>query len=139
MAPQVVKLNVGGTFFATTRQTLSRCPGTVLADLISDHNPTACLYLDGAIFIDRSPEHFQLILDWLRGCKPYLLAGSQEANLLLEEAEFYGLSDLAKALTPKPEDKSGPGPVLQVPAMLAVGKHVPVWPGQTQCRPSSWS
>lgn len=125
MAPQVVQLNVGGTIFATTRQTLGSCPGSYLAGLISEDHPQVIQYLDGAIFVDRSPECFGLVLNWLRGCKVCLRPGSREANLLLEEAEYYGLPALSKLLKPEPEEQKAPGAPVQLPPLLAVAGEPP--------------
>lgn len=107
MVPQVVKLNVGGTFFATSKQNLSRYPGTFLARLVSDQASQDCLYLDGAIFVDRNPDVFSHILDWLRGCRPAPRLDGPRFEQLKQEAAFYGLSDLTAALeaqeSPLPE------------------------------------
>lgn len=108
MAPQVVKLNVGGTLFATTRQTLSRVPGTFLAELVSDSAIESNLYLDGALFVDRDPQPFRYILGWLREDAPSLPCNQHDTQQLLLEARFYGLAELARVLEVKNGSKPGP-------------------------------
>ncbi|KAK9840201.1 hypothetical protein WJX74_005381 [Apatococcus lobatus] len=108
MLPQVIKLNVGGTYFATTRQNLSRVPGTFLARLASEEASREGLYLDGALFIDRDPDVFSLVLNWLRGCRPAPDLELRQCEQLIQEANFYGLLDLANAL----EVQKGPQPAL---------------------------
>ncbi|KAK9824753.1 hypothetical protein WJX74_004910 [Apatococcus lobatus] len=98
MPPQVIKLNVGGEVFATTRHALGRTPGTFLADLVSEEAADKLLFLDGAIFIDRSPKFFQHILDELRGCTPCVPTETSAVLQLLQESRFYGLSRLSAAL-----------------------------------------
>ncbi|VFV32773.1 btb poz domain-containing protein kctd5 [Lynx pardinus] len=62
-----VRLNVGGTYFLTTRQTLCRDPKSFLyrlcqadPDLDSDKDET------GAYLIDRDPTYFGPVLNYLR-------------------------------------------------------------------------
>ncbi|CAH0385233.1 unnamed protein product [Bemisia tabaci] len=82
-----VKLNVGGTYFLTTKTTLSRDPNSFLyrlcqenAQLISDRDET------GAYLIDRDPTYFSPILNYLR---------------VLEEAEFYNITELIRLVKEK--------------------------------------
>lgn len=54
---------------------------------------------DGSIFIDRNPKYFSYILEFLRNGKRFQAPSTQqEKDELLLEAQFYGLSDLVKAL-----------------------------------------
>jgi hypothetical protein len=57
---EIIRLNVGGRHFVTTRQTLCAEAGSMLAVQFD---------LDGAIFIDRNPQTFEIVLDYFRnGC-----------------------------------------------------------------------
>uniref|UniRef100_A0A671R6X7 BTB/POZ domain-containing protein KCTD5-like n=1 Tax=Sinocyclocheilus anshuiensis TaxID=1608454 RepID=A0A671R6X7_9TELE len=83
--PKWVRLNVGGTYFLTTRQTLCRDPKSFLyrlcqadPDLDSDKDET------GAYLIDRDPTYFGL---------------AEEG--VLEEAEFYNITSLIKLVKDK--------------------------------------
>jgi len=67
-----VKLNVGGTIFETTIETLMNEPDNYLSILVvqqqhsqkgPDHNNNTT---NNEIFIDRNPRHFEVILDYLR-------------------------------------------------------------------------
>lgn len=62
---EVVGLNVGGQRFYTTLHTLCQQRGSLLAALFG---PTRPLHkqADGCVFLDRSPEAFSCVLEWLR-------------------------------------------------------------------------
>lgn len=78
-----VKINVGGKVFETTSDTLQ--PSEYFRNLLERWN-------DGdEIFIDRDPQIFRSILNWLRGC-------GDLGEEYLAELEFYGIN-----LDDKPE------------------------------------
>ena len=62
-ASETIKLNVGGKLFITTKSTLFSVENSLKSMLQSGNFQPD---LDGAYFIDRSPEYFPLILDYLR-------------------------------------------------------------------------
>ncbi|KAK1805247.1 hypothetical protein P4O66_019582 [Electrophorus voltai] len=104
-----VRLNVGGTYFLTTRQTLCRDPKSFLyrlcqadPDLDSDKDEM------GAYLIDRDPAYFGPVLNYLRHGKLVLNRGlAEEGSLyyylsgILEEAEFYNITSLIKLVKDK--------------------------------------
>uniref|UniRef100_A0AAF5PT95 BTB domain-containing protein n=1 Tax=Wuchereria bancrofti TaxID=6293 RepID=A0AAF5PT95_WUCBA len=96
MTEQIVNLNVGGHRFATSRQTLTWIPDTFFTSLLSGRIPTVHDETN-AIFIDRDPEMFRIILNYLR-TKQIDLSGVSLVNLK-HEAQYYGLGPLVKRLT----------------------------------------
>ncbi|KAI5622692.1 BTB/POZ domain-containing protein KCTD5 [Silurus asotus] len=107
-----VRLNVGGTYFLTTRQTLCRDPKSFLyrlcqadPDLDSDkasYRPARppAPYRTGAYLIDRDPTYFGPVLNYLRHGKLVLNRGLAEEGVL-EEAEFYNITSLIKLVKDK--------------------------------------
>ncbi|KAI1713336.1 BTB/POZ domain-containing protein [Ditylenchus destructor] len=92
-----VRLNVGGKVFQTTKDTLTRHPDTLLARLVngelsSDKDET------GAILIDRSYEHFDTILNYLRTGVLNFDRSENATKELLCEADFYGLQALIEEI-----------------------------------------
>jgi hypothetical protein len=62
-----IKLNVGGTIFTTTVETLTAEKDTFFAAMVSDNFRKEVDSDDGTYFIDRNPQFFPIILDHLRG------------------------------------------------------------------------
>ena len=97
----IVKLNVGGHYFTTSLQTLTKDPNSMLAAMFSgkfEMEPRG----DGAFFIDRDGTHFRFILNFLRTGKLTLPDGATFLKELAEEAEFYqiqGILDKLKLMT----------------------------------------
>ncbi|XP_034112943.1 BTB/POZ domain-containing protein KCTD3 [Drosophila albomicans] len=91
----LVNLNVGGQRFSTSRQTLTWIPDTFFTALLSgrisslrdEHN---------AIFIDRDPTLFSIILNYLR--TKDIDIKHCEIRALRHEAEYYGITPLTKRL-----------------------------------------
>ncbi|XP_026114295.1 BTB/POZ domain-containing protein KCTD5-like isoform X2 [Carassius auratus] len=102
-----VRLNVGGTYFLTTRQTLCRDPKSFLfrlcqaePDLDSDKDES------GAYLIDRDPIYFGPVLNYLRHGKLVLNKNLTEEGAL-EEAEFYNITSLIKLIKEKINEREG--------------------------------
>ncbi|XP_038064548.1 BTB/POZ domain-containing protein KCTD5-like [Patiria miniata] len=100
-----VRLNVGGTYFLTTRTTLCRDPKSFLCrlcqedpDLSSDTDET------GAYLIDRDPMYFGPVLNYLRHGKLVLNKDLSEEGVL-EEAEFYNITSLIKTVKERIRDR----------------------------------
>ncbi|CCD64912.1 BTB domain-containing protein [Caenorhabditis elegans] len=88
----IVKLNVGGTVFQTSKSTLTMIDGFFKMMLESDiplqKDDSNC------IFIDRSPKHFDIILNFLRDGDVDLPEQEKEINEVKREAQFYLLEEL---------------------------------------------
>nr|XP_029485264.1 BTB/POZ domain-containing protein KCTD5-like isoform X1 [Oncorhynchus nerka] len=120
-ASKWVRLNVGGTYFLTTRHTLCRDPKSFLyrlsqadPDLDSDKDDT------GAYLIDRDPTYFGPVLNYLRHGKLVLNRELAEEGVL-EEAEFYNITSLIKLLKDKIRErdcKTSQAPVKHVYRVL---------------------
>ncbi|XP_039217782.1 SH3KBP1-binding protein 1 isoform X3 [Crotalus tigris] len=106
----LVELNVGGRRFCTSRQTLAWVPDSFFSSLLSGRI-SSLRDETGAIFIDRDPDLFAPILNFLR-CKELDLRGS-DVSLLLHEAQFYGITPLIRRLQLQKElERSSCGSVL---------------------------
>jgi len=100
----IIRLNVGGTRFETTRQTLLHDPGSMLARMFDPVSPLLPgVMRDGAYFIDRDPATFKLVLNFLRTGQLTLDNG---ANLeaLKVESSYFGLSGLDESIEERLRD-----------------------------------
>ena len=107
---EIIHLNVGGQRFSTSRDTLTWSPDSFFGSLLSGRIPS--LKDDsGAIFIDRDPKLFALILNFLRTKE--ISSTGVDVSALRHEAEFYGIASLVKRLILCEDlDHSGCGDVL---------------------------
>lgn len=96
MSSQIIKLNVGGKLFVTTRATLESIDGHMLNAMIRHENPAKMI--DGAYFIDRNPRTFEWILEHFRGSCVLPRANSLDARKLREEALYFNLTSLLEVL-----------------------------------------
>jgi hypothetical protein len=116
----IISLNVGGSRFASLKSTLIRVIKKSENEYYGPH--TLQLLVTGMIrgifnenkemFIDRNPEYFAYILDYLRSIgtnKPYRLPKLDANGLIrfIDEAEFYnlqGILDLFKSTILSPQE-----------------------------------
>eukprot|EP01084_Bolivina_argentea_P229657 387563_1 len=93
----VIKLNVGGSLFTTTKQTLLNVDDCYFAKRFGG-NFAMGPKLNDAYFIDRDPTHFRVILNFLRDGRDRVILPKKESALaeLLNECEFYNLTVLQK-------------------------------------------
>merc|ERR1711981_237202 len=93
-----VRLNVGGTLFMTTKTTLCKDPKSFLYRLCQDSSDLGSEKDEtGAFLIDRDPKYFGPVLNFLRHGKLVIDKNVVEEGVL-EEAEFYNITDLIKLL-----------------------------------------
>ncbi|CAK9811551.1 BTB/POZ domain-containing protein KCTD9 [Anthophora plagiata] len=100
-----ITLNVGGKYFTTTRDTLTKKePMSMLARMFTDTGGTEQRILpsrqdkNDAFLIDRSPTYFEPLLNYLRHGQIILDANVNAAGVLAE-ARFYGIEGAIDALT----------------------------------------
>ncbi|XP_028273588.1 BTB/POZ domain-containing protein KCTD9b [Parambassis ranga] len=106
-------LNVGGRCFTTTRSTLvSKEPESMLAHMFREKDVWGNKRdAQGAYLIDRSPDYFEPILNYLRHGQLIINEGINPLGVL-EEARFFGIERLAEQLetliksSQPPEDHS---------------------------------
>lgn len=95
VSEKIVKLNVGGTFYTSTMTTLSKIPGSHLCRIMTGELP--CPRDEkGSYFIDRDGQIFRYVLNYLRSDRLTIPFGFRDLKLLKDEADYYGLPDLAK-------------------------------------------
>ena len=93
---QIVELDFGGRRFSTSTQTLIWIPDSFFSSLLSGRIESI-KDETGAIFIDRDPNAFLPILNFLT-TKELDLRGL-DLKVVKHEAEFYGITPLVKRLT----------------------------------------
>ncbi|PRP76951.1 hypothetical protein PROFUN_15565 [Planoprotostelium fungivorum] len=91
-----VTLNVGGRCFSTTKSTLTRDAGSMLAKMFSNEWASQRDY-NGSYMVDRTPEYFAPVLNFLR-CGSLVIDDDTNAEGVLEEAIFFNLTELIEPL-----------------------------------------
>ncbi|PIC39867.1 hypothetical protein B9Z55_011420 [Caenorhabditis nigoni] len=91
----LVSLNVGGTVFQTTKATLTRFDGMFKTML--DNGISVKINEIDTLFIDRSPKHFDLILNFMRDGDVEFPETSREIREIRREAQYYLLGGLVEA------------------------------------------
>jgi len=82
-------INARGQLFTTQHNTLTKIEGCYFSDLLRT-TPGE----DGIYFIDRNPQLFEDILDYLRDGDIYIPEDKTKIVLLKREAEFYKIQDI---------------------------------------------
>ncbi|XP_062595275.1 BTB/POZ domain-containing protein KCTD3-like [Saccostrea cucullata] len=96
MPGDVIHLNVGGTRFSTSRHTLTWIPDSFFTSMLSGRISSQ-MDETGAIFIDRDPVIFSVILNFMRTKEVDF--GSVDISALRHEAEYFGITPLVRRLT----------------------------------------
>jgi len=85
----VLKLNVGGKWFTTFKSTLFKIPEPFLSSIIG---PGRMNDNTRTVFIDRNPDNFGLILDYLRTDKIPYFQNIEKKNAFYRDLDEFGLS-----------------------------------------------
>lgn len=96
---RVVTLDVGGKRFKTTRDTLTKVPGSMLEAMFSGRHPLRP-EKNGSFFIDNDGTHFDEILNYLRHGAVHVRDDKVLKLKLASDAKFYGIDSLHKMLDP---------------------------------------
>jgi len=99
-----VTLNVGGRIFSTTRSTLTKDRDSMLASMFGDSWNSAT-DASGSYMIDRTPEYFAPILNYLR-CGVLVIDDGVNAEGVLNEAKFFNIAGIIDKLTAVVERKN---------------------------------
>ena len=104
----IITLDVGGKLFSTSKATLTSHKDTFFEALVSGRHGNPSLSTNNitknnnsstTYFIDRDPDHFKHILNFLRtGTVISLPADENGKKELLIEADFYGLDNMVNAM-----------------------------------------
>lgn len=90
---QILRLNVGGYIYTTTRSTLVKYPDSMLGVMFKGDIPSKTDQ-DGNFFIDRDGQMFRYILNFCRSGKLCLPQNFLEFDLLENEADFFQIQPL---------------------------------------------
>ncbi|KAL0483323.1 hypothetical protein AKO1_014707 [Acrasis kona] len=88
-----VKLNIGGTIFATTIKTLTSQGNNFFSEMFDEMDPGA----DGSYFIDRDANDFSIILSKLRGYdiqESIKEMNAKRRRQLIEDINYYSMKDV---------------------------------------------
>ena len=97
MAQDIVRLNVGGILFTTTKATLCRFPDSMLGAMFNGSMPTT-KDENGCYFIDRDGAMFGHVLNFLRSSQLALPHDFQYFDQLAVEADFYQIDPLLQSI-----------------------------------------
>ncbi|XP_076325179.1 BTB/POZ domain-containing protein kctd15-like isoform X1 [Tachypleus tridentatus] len=93
-----VHIDVGGTIYTSSLETLTKHPDSRLARMFNGSIPIVLDTLKQHYFIDRDGKSFRHILNFLRTNTLPVSEEFKELDLLLEEARFYDIPPLVKML-----------------------------------------
>ncbi|XP_065315213.1 uncharacterized protein LOC135924093 [Gordionus sp. m RMFG-2023] len=93
-----VHIDVGGIQYTTTLQTLTKYPESIIAKLFNGTIPIVLDSFKQHYFLNRDGKIFRHILNFLRNGRLLLSSNFKEIDLLMEEAQFFEINPLIKAL-----------------------------------------
>lgn len=89
----IVKLNVGGVIYTTTKSTLCKYPNSMLGAMFNGSLSTS-LDENGCVFIDRDGELFKYVLNYMRSSRLAVPHDFKDLDQLSAEADFYQITSL---------------------------------------------
>ena len=104
MGEQIVRLNVGGVYYMTTKATLSRYPESMLGAMFNGSLPNNTDE-NGCYFIDRDGDLFRHVLNFLRSSQLALPSDFKHLDQLAVEADFYQVQPLIQLVNEMQEKR----------------------------------
>jgi len=93
-----VHIDVGGTIYTSSLETLTKFSESRLAKMFSGSIPIVLDSLKQHYFIDRDGQMFRHVLNFVRNSRLLLPEDFSDVDLLLEEAKYYDIVAMVKAL-----------------------------------------
>mmetsp|Transcript_17776 Transcript_17776/g.50893 ORF Transcript_17776/g.50893 Transcript_17776/m.50893 type:complete len:256 (-) Transcript_17776:201-968(-) len=103
----IVELNVGGTLYTATRQTLTKDANSMLGAMFAERNRPLCKDVQGRVFLDRDGQLFRYILRYLRDSQLVLDSSFDQLEALLQEAHYFALDGLIRTLESLRQEREG--------------------------------
>ncbi|XP_076262974.1 BTB/POZ domain-containing protein twz isoform X2 [Rhynchophorus ferrugineus] len=100
-----VHIDVGGTIYTSSLETLTKYPESRLAKLFNGSIPIVLDSLKQHYFIDRDGGMFRHILNFMRNSKLLIPENFQDLDLLLEEARYFDIPPMVRQLEQMKRDR----------------------------------
>ncbi|XP_046665112.1 BTB/POZ domain-containing protein kctd15 [Homalodisca vitripennis] len=108
-----VHIDVGGTIYTSSLETLTKYPDSRLAKLFNGSIPIVLDSLKQHYFIDRDGGMFRHILNFMRNSRLLIPDNFADIDLLLEEAKYFDIAPMCRQLEQlKKERQKSPSPVV---------------------------
>lgn len=105
-----VHIDVGGTIYTSSLETLTRFADSRLAKMFNGGIPIVLDSLKQHYFIDRDGQMFRHVLNYVRNAGRLLLPDDfPDVELLIEEAKFYDILPMVRALEQWKADRAARG------------------------------
>ena len=112
-APDIMRLNVGGMIYTTSRSTLCKYPDSMLGAMFG--GKFEMIYDDaGCAFIDRDGDMFRHVLNFLRTGRLLLSKEFNDFDLLEVEADFYQIQPLSNSVMEQKPSMDGRNTILEL-------------------------
>ncbi|CAO1330687.1 unnamed protein product [Diamesa tonsa] len=100
-----VHIDVGGTIYTSSLETLTKYPDSRLARLFNGSIPIVLDSLKQHYFIDRDGNMFRHILNFMRNSKLLIADDFSDLELLLEEAKYFEITAMIRQIEQLKRDK----------------------------------
>ncbi|XP_054276858.1 BTB/POZ domain-containing protein Tiwaz [Macrosteles quadrilineatus] len=100
-----VHIDVGGTIYTSSLETLTKYPDSRLAKLFNGSIPIVLDSLKQHYFIDRDGGMFRHILNFMRNSRLLIPENFADIDLLLEEAKYFDIAPMCRQLEQLKKDR----------------------------------